>query len=131
MQEIARLAGGNRAFAKKIGITESRLYRFLSGETAPDAEVIASISEHLDISPRWLVTGKGDIRHAQSQQRAPTPLDAALLRLVVECVEEWSKERRPAVAKKAEIIGKVYAFFASEPGKADRGKVLALVRAAA
>jgi hypothetical protein len=75
------------------------------------------------------VTGKGSIW--ESEPDPAGTLDGTLLRLVVECMEAWSKENRPTAEKKVEIIIKVYGFFASEPEKADRGKVLALVRTAA
>jgi len=78
----------------------------------------------------WLVSGEGS-KNAGSVGGAQR-VEASLLRLILEGVEEGlsSRRRRMPVAKKAELVARFYELFADEPGKAERGKVIALVKAA-
>ncbi len=57
--KIADLVGGKKHLAKAIGISESQLYRYISGDSQPTVEPLAAIAKcgcvHLD----WLVLGEG------------------------------------------------------------------------
>lgn len=48
-----------RAFAQKCGHSESGLRKYISGETFPPLDKLASIAEAADVSVEWLVTGDG------------------------------------------------------------------------
>jgi phage repressor protein C with HTH and peptisase S24 domain len=59
---VADEVGSRRQLSKLTGIGESRLYRFLSGESIPNAEALLAIARGANISLDWLLTGEGNMR---------------------------------------------------------------------
>jgi len=66
--------------AEILGITAVSLWRIESGVTAPSANTIAQLIEKTDISPEWLLTGKGnmikDTKILERIEREKKKLDA-------------------------------------------------------
>ena len=46
-------------FTNKIGANYRTMQHYLSGSRKVSAELLAAMAEHLDISPTWLLTGRG------------------------------------------------------------------------
>lgn len=100
ISKIADLAGGKKALARAIGISESQLYRYIAGDSQPTVEPLAAIARCGNVHLDWLVLGEGptgllqevnDIRglysaqqeyiaiaeyHDQSGEARPSPVNA-------------------------------------------------------
>lgn len=62
IQERLRMLRGDtsrRAFADKLGITESTLRNYEKGLSSPGYEFLIEIIKKLQINPSWLLTGQG------------------------------------------------------------------------
>lgn len=57
--KIADLVGGKKNLAKAIGISESQLYRYISGDSHPTVEPLAAIARCGSVRLDWLVLGEG------------------------------------------------------------------------
>lgn len=57
--KIADLVGGKKHLAKAIGISESQLYRYISGDSQPTVEPLAAIARCGSVHLDWLVLGEG------------------------------------------------------------------------
>jgi transcriptional regulator with XRE-family HTH domain len=57
--KIADLVGGKKNLASEIGISESQLYRYISGDSQPTVEPLAAIAKCGNVSLDWLVLGNG------------------------------------------------------------------------
>lgn len=53
--------GKNTLFAEKLGISEGNIRGYIKG-VVPKADVLEKIVRTCDISPEWLLTGKGEIK---------------------------------------------------------------------
>lgn len=49
------------AFAKRIGVTQSSFSSLFQRDVIPRSDLIAGISKEFDVSPRWLLTGEGEM----------------------------------------------------------------------
>lgn len=56
--EVAALVGGKKTLSKQTSISESQLYRYISGQSQPTALPLASIAKAGQIDLDWLITGK-------------------------------------------------------------------------
>lgn len=54
-----RMGMPRRAFAQKLGITESTLRNYEKGISLPDAQLLADICQKMQILPKWLLLGEG------------------------------------------------------------------------
>ena len=52
--------GKNTVFAEKLGVSEGNIRGYIKG-VVPKADVLENIVRTYDISPEWLLTGRGDI----------------------------------------------------------------------
>lgn len=52
--------GKNTVFAEKLGVSEGNIRGYIKG-VVPKADVLENIVRTYDISPDWLLTGRGDI----------------------------------------------------------------------
>ena len=57
--KIADLVGGKKNLAHTIGISESQLYRYISGDSQPTVEPLAAIAKCGEVHLDWLVLGDG------------------------------------------------------------------------
>lgn len=57
--KIADLVGGKKTLAQAIGISESQLYRYISGDSQPTVEPLAAIAKCGSVPLDWLVLGSG------------------------------------------------------------------------
>lgn len=57
LQLCAKKAGGKRALAKAIGVSEAQLFRYLRGVAEPNAGKISAIANVSEVDPSWLLTG--------------------------------------------------------------------------
>jgi phage repressor protein C with HTH and peptisase S24 domain len=57
--KIADLVGGKKNLARAIGISESQLYRYISGDSHPTVEPLAAIARCGSVRLDWLVLGEG------------------------------------------------------------------------
>lgn len=54
-------------FAKKIGITESRLEKIGIGKVKPNLDELNCIKQHFDVSIDWLLYGETPVKNAQNE----------------------------------------------------------------
>ncbi|MDP2549471.1 helix-turn-helix transcriptional regulator [Oceanobacter sp. 4_MG-2023] len=66
----AGMAGGKKEFAKKIGISESQLYRYLSGDRDLKAAVALRMAKESGVNLMWLLTGEGPKTVSEAHQAA-------------------------------------------------------------
>lgn len=59
ISKIADLVGGKKTLAKAIGISESQLYRYISGDSQPTVDPLAAIARSGNVHMDWLVLGEG------------------------------------------------------------------------
>ena len=57
--KIADLVGGKKNLAHIISISESQLYRYISGDSQPTVEPLAAIAQSGNVHLDWLVLGDG------------------------------------------------------------------------
>lgn len=57
--EVATWVGGKKTLSKQTSISESQLYRYISGQSQPTASPLAAIARAGMVSLDWLITGKG------------------------------------------------------------------------
>ena len=57
---ISTKAGGKKAFAKKLGLSESQLYRYINDEQEMKITTALKMSQIAGVSLDWLITGDGD-----------------------------------------------------------------------
>lgn len=132
ISEIAQDCGGIAALARRVGLSPSTIAQYVTERpgraSEPGVTAVVKLARGAGVRIEWLVAGEG----AKRAGNAPS-VDSALLRLVVEGVEEGLSEARRSMslAKKAELITRCYELFANQPRTADLRKVIALVRAAA
>ncbi len=72
---VAEKVGGKRALAKKTGIKETQIYRYINGTNMPGVNVVSCISETTGTDAGWLVSGKGSISPRDSDEKAPDEPD--------------------------------------------------------
>ena len=71
------------AFAAKIGISQPRMRNYLTGRT-PDFETLRRICiTFVNIEPRWLLTGVGDMLVPSIALGATNPSSASTLELAI------------------------------------------------
>lgn len=105
------------AFARKSGISETSIRQYLAG-TMPGIDKAMQIADAADVEPLWLIAGRGpkDRSQSQSMSGGQAPLDAELLREIVEIVENALSAQKKSLppAKKAELIAESYSFCMDE-----------------
>ncbi len=132
--QLAAECGGVVALARRAGLAPSTVAQYTTEKpgraSEPGAIAALKLARAANVRLEWLVSGEGS-KNAGSVGGARR-VEASLLRLILEGVEEGlsSTRRRMPVAKKAELVARLYELFADEPSKAERGKVIALVKAA-
>jgi len=123
--------GSVSAFAQKCGLTESLVRRYLSGDSLPVIDVLATFADVLRVNVEWLATGNGPMwRGAGPGGVLEVNLD--LLTNVIEAVEESIAKKQVNVRapKKAQLVAILY-DLARKEGKGmepDRDMVFRLVQ---
>ena len=59
--------GKNTVFAEKLGVSEGNIRGYIKG-VMPKADVLEKIVTSCDISPTWLLTGKGEMHISRNHQ---------------------------------------------------------------
>ena len=59
--------GKNTVFADKLGVSEGNIRGYIKG-VMPKADVLEKIVTSYDISPEWLLTGKGEMQISRNHQ---------------------------------------------------------------
>lgn len=59
--------GKNTSFAERLGVSEGNIRGYIKG-VVPKADVLEKIVRTYDISPEWLLTGKGEMGLSQNHQ---------------------------------------------------------------
>lgn len=73
--------GKNTVFAEKLGISEGNIRGYIKG-VVPKADVLEKIVRTCDISPEWLLTGRGEMLKQDVPPFATPDADAADERLL-------------------------------------------------
>lgn len=60
ISEIASRVGSKKALARKAHISESHLYRYISGKSEPTASKLVALADAGKVSISWLATGEGN-----------------------------------------------------------------------
>jgi len=128
----ASIPGSVNAFAKKCGMGESLIRKYLDGPTLPGVENAAKMAAEAEISLEWLITGVGEKQPSGGAVATSGPIDEALLQDVITAIEELLFERGVELtpAKKARAIALAFELF-QEDGAVDRETVIQLIQLAA
>jgi len=110
---IRSLKISDREFARLIGSSPSAVSSYTRGLTLPKFEHLQKM-QALGCDLNWLATGTAKSSTDVTNNHT---FDEALLRVVVEMIEEWFQRRNAYLppAKKAELIVEAYALCAEEP----------------
>lgn len=110
---LLRLLGDSsiRGFARRAGVSDTFLRQCLAGRTEPTRTKLILLARAGGCSVEWLATGnasQGSAHGIQGAEHAGGRIDADLLRMIIETVEEVLAEHRrslPAVRKALLISG--------------------------
>jgi transcriptional regulator with XRE-family HTH domain len=84
---IAMGRESNRSFAERVCVSESALRTYLKGQTTPNLEVLAKMSEVSGYSLAWLASGDGEMKRgedtAQPAANSGPVLDLMLLEHII------------------------------------------------
>lgn len=62
ISDIAELVGGKKRLAQLSGVSESQLYRYISGKSQPTIEPVVAMARAAGAQLEWLATGHGPMR---------------------------------------------------------------------
>jgi transcriptional regulator with XRE-family HTH domain len=134
-RRLLRLVGDSsiRGFARKAGVSDTFLRQCLAGRTEPTRTKLILLADAGGCSVEWLATGNGSAPAAEGIHE-PEPgaarVDAALLRTIIETVEEVLAEHRHILApgRKALVVAALYDRELGKPRPAlAREDILALM----
>jgi transcriptional regulator with XRE-family HTH domain len=93
------------SFAKKCGVRESLLRKYLTGATVPGMDKVISIANTANVMIEWLSTGKGPMRYDESKKFTVSKIE-----LINDILEDYKKELGDKFTpeKKSEVIHKLY-----------------------
>ena len=119
------------AFAKKCGLSESVLRKYLAGESVPGADKLVDIAREASVSLEWLATGRGSRGVGAAANDTVSTVDTALLETVIDAVEAGLEQIGGELppARKAKLIASLYGIYQCTDD-ARRAPVLELVRLA-
>lgn len=114
-QRLLQLVGNSsiRGFARKAGVSDTFLRQCLAGRTEPTRTKLILLAHAGGCSVEWLATGNGSAPAAEGIHE-PGPAtgraDSALLRTIIETVEEVLAEYRHVLApgRKATLVAALY-----------------------
>ncbi len=112
---LSKKGEGRGAFAQRAGISPAVLSHVASGRNAPSLDlVLATLKLYPDVSPEWLLLGKGswnrtEVKSSQSTPLEPQQLPKDLFSAKQESTTETPKEfHQPAIsADTVEIMRKI------------------------
>ncbi|QKT03452.1 helix-turn-helix domain-containing protein [Ectothiorhodospiraceae bacterium 2226] len=137
-QRIAMVADvmGKKELARRSGISESQLYRYIGGQSQPTVEPLVALAAAAGVSIRWLVSGEGPVREDAAAAHVPAPLEGDRLSAVLEAVERALAVRETPLTphKKAELVVLLYEAGFGDPqgaalAPAVLGRLIRLVHA--
>lgn len=118
------------SFAKKCGMAESLIRKYLSGESLPGLDKLVTIADAADVRVGWLANNEGPKEKGAS---AEAPFysgegfgwDASLMTDIVEAVEEVLEELREKLipSEKAKVITRMYEIYAEEGAKPQKQEI--------
>lgn len=97
--------------AASIGVPLRTYSRYETGERPPKIDTLQGLGR-LGIDLHWLITGKGQMVHAENVASVPSniPLDLPMLSEIIRIVEEWLDRHNRSLGpvKKAEVVATLY-----------------------
>lgn len=102
------------AFAKRTGLSESLIRKYLNGASSPGLDNATLIARTLGVSLDWLATGEGDgAREKDARPPQDAALDADTLTQAVELFEEALATRGLTMAprQKADAFVQIYSLL--------------------
>lgn len=119
--------------AEAIGSKLRSWQQYEKGTSLPGSQVIAGLAD-LGVNANWVLTGKGEMLIADIKGKTPDTLDEALLKNVIEAVEEAADEMDiefDPIGKKADIILAIYHMYHDAKLPANKSNIIKLVKSAA
>lgn len=103
-------AGGKRAMADRCLMSESQIYRYLSGENSPTADRLLAMAKVAEVDPAWLLTGSGTPEAAVATADPQPLFRPDLLEMATRALEELLVEYEKVftLEKRARLIRFVY-----------------------
>jgi len=131
ISEISRRAGGKKKLAAKAHVSESHLYRYISGESEPTASRLVALARAADVSIAWLATGEGEAFPAAQTATAAVDLDR--LEEVVAKTRAKFKERGINLTPQSEakVIRMIYEFYTRQGVPMDEASLENVIELAA
>lgn len=132
---LLRLVGDSsiRGFARKAGVSDTFLRQCLAGRTEPTRTKLIMLARAGGCSVEWLATGADSAPSADGIRGRGTHtgrIDSALLRTIIETVEEVLAEHRHVLAagRKAMLVAALYDRQLGKPRPTlERDEILALI----
>lgn len=96
-------------FALSLGIARSSLQKYEENQAVPGGNVLKAMCEH-GFNTNWILTGQGDMQLASTSRSGQASVDVALLRHVVESVDNSLKKQDKNLdsARRAKLYGFIY-----------------------
>ncbi len=70
--------GKNTVFADKLGVSEGNIRGYIKG-VVPKADVLEKIVRTYDVSPKWLLTGEGEINQIKTEKNSvPSEISSSI-----------------------------------------------------
>lgn len=107
------------SFAKKCGVRESLLRKYLTSATIPGMDKIIAIARSANIMIEWLATGVGPKRKQDGER-----FDFELLTLIIGGLDynETSLEKKLSAVEKATIILYIFSLYSAEDLALDQNR---------
>jgi SAM-dependent methyltransferase/transcriptional regulator with XRE-family HTH domain len=102
----ATKAGGKRALAKKIGLSEAQLFRYLRGESEPAASKIIAMANAAGLDAGWVLTGQTTSPGEGVNLRHDPELFARIIKTFEEALLEVQQPMSPEF--KAQLVDIIY-----------------------
>jgi len=138
IEQLAQRAGAVETLAKRAGISRAVVYNYIAGKSVPSLERALVLARAGGVSIEWLATGeeiggKDATFAGGAVRKSAAAVNTGLLRVVLQGVEEGLALARRTMSpkKRAELVARLYEQYSDDPKRAEVGKVIALVRAAA
>ena len=101
------------SFAKAAGVTEGAIRNYLRGGVKPSQKMVEAIARTANVSPSWLLTGKGARDPQAGELLLGTPAERDVLRLAIQDAEQILAilKAKPTPEEKAELILGVFDYY--------------------
>jgi len=116
---LAKREGSNNAFARRCGVDQGQMGRYISGDREPMLSTLIQIAERAGVTLEWLVAGVGPEKPAQKGEGDLSgsrlgAINARLLGKVIAIAAEQPFWRELDLSEQASLVVRTYLAFAAK-----------------